>query len=90
MQRSINRISDQFAYLFLKFADQDPFIPWRMSYKMLQRLIGAFANLACESATIASISIQQQALKIFSGISAAISRTCHKGIIKIHVYQSKY
>jgi hypothetical protein len=57
MQRSLNRISDQFANLFLKLVDQDPFIPWRMRYKMLQRLIGAFANLVCESAAIASISI---------------------------------
>jgi len=90
MQRSLNRISNQFADLFLKFVDQDPFIPWRMRYEMLQRLIGALADLICESAAIASTSIQQQALQIFPGISAAISCTCHEGVSEIHVYQFKY
>jgi hypothetical protein len=90
VQRPIDRISDQFADFLLKFIDQDSLIPWRMRYKMLQRLIGAFADFLCEPAAIASFSIKKQALQIFPRIAAAISGASLECIIEVHSYQSKY
>jgi hypothetical protein len=57
MKGAFSRIANQFTDLFLNSVDRNPLIPWRMSYKMLQRLIRTLSNVLRESAAIASISI---------------------------------